>query len=116
MLVGHYPALRDLRAAAVLEQDPEVSGVFARFVEEGGALELLDQAGEPVNRQESLSGLVAATAVPGEGPTWFVTGLDDMGTNAAANSFDAEDLRDRFAVAITPSDGVVPLPVAPTRK
>jgi hypothetical protein len=114
VIVGHYPVLRDLRAASVLEQDPEVSGVFARFVEEGGALELLDQAGEPVNRQESLSGLVAATAAPGEGPTWFVTGLDDMGTNAAANTFDAEHLRDRFAVAITPSDGVVPLPVTAT--
>jgi hypothetical protein len=113
VLVGHFPALRDLRAAQPLEEGPEQSGVFARFVEEGGALELLDQAGKPVNRQESLAGLVAATAVPGEGPTWFVTGLDDTGTTAAANSFDAETLHDRFAIAVTPADGVLPLPVEP---
>ncbi len=112
VLVGGFPELRDLRAAGVLEEGPAISGVFARFVEDGGAMDLLDQAGEPVDRAESLSGLVAATAQPGEAPTWFVTGLDEMGVVAAARSLDPEILRDRFAVAVTPGKTVA-LPVEP---
>ena len=112
VLVGAWPGLRDLRAAAPLEDGPQASGIFARFTDDGGAMELLDQTGKTVETGESFSGLVAATAAPGEAPTWFVTGLDDMGVLAAARSLDAEDLRDRFAIAVTPGETVA-LPVEP---
>jgi hypothetical protein len=112
VIVGAYPDLMDLRAAQPLADTPQTSGVFARFVENGGAMELLDQTGKVVDRAESLSGLVAATAQPGDAPTWFITGLDDTGVLAAARSLDPKILQDRFAVAITPGKTVA-LPVEP---
>jgi hypothetical protein len=110
VLVGPWPELRGLRVSAPLEEGSEASGVFARFVDGGQALELLDRAGETAETQDGGAGLVAALAPPGEGTTWFVTGVDDAGALAAAKALDPKDLRDRFAVAVTPADGVVALP------
>ena len=110
LVVGNWPALRDVRAAATLERGPAASGVFARVAAGGRRLELLDSSGRPARTAPPGSGLVAATALPGEQIVWLVTGLDDAGVEAAARALDERTLRDAFAVAATP-DGAVRLPV-----
>ena len=44
------------------------------------------------------------------GPTWLVTGTDDVGVAAAAAALTEEQLRDHFALAIEAGRGV-PLPL-----
>ena len=61
---------------------------------------------------EAGSGLVAATQLGGEAPTWIVTGTDEVGLAAAAASLEREALEDRFAIAV--EDGrPTPLPILP---
>jgi phosphoserine phosphatase len=56
------------------------------------------------------AGLVAATSRYGGLPVWVVTGGSAAGVRAAAESLDAEHLRDHYAVAI--EDGkATPLPL-----
>ena len=106
MVVGKWDALREIRAAATIEEGPGVSGVFAKL---GSRLQLLDERGQVVRDAPPGSGLLAATRLGEEGIVWVVTGLDDEGVNAAAASLDEGTLRDAFAVAAT--HGVVKLPV-----
>ena len=57
-------------------------------------------------------GLVAATQLGGEAPTWIVTGTDAVGLAAAAAQLEEDALSDRFAIAV--EDGrPMPLPVLP---
>ena len=53
---------------------------------------------------------MAATALEEQAVVWIVTGLDDLGVQAAASMLDARSLRNGFAVAATP-DGPVKLPL-----
>ncbi len=57
------------------------------------------------------SGLVAATSVEAQAPTWVVSGTDDVGVAAAAAALTKDRLAQHFALAI---DGGrdVPLPVS----
>ena len=110
VLVGTWDELRDVRTPALLEEGPEVSGVFARFADDGERLELLDEEGELVRSAGSGTGLVAATALEEQAVVWIVTGLDEVGVQAAASILDARSLRNAFAVAATP-DGPLKLPL-----
>jgi hypothetical protein len=102
VVVGKWPAVRLVQALAEIEEGPEASGVFARFSDDGGALELLDENGRSADVRRCCSGLVAAVASSEEEIVWAVTGLDDRGVLAAARSLDESILRGAFAVAITP--------------
>ena len=102
VVVGNWPAVRLVQALAEIEEGPRASGVFARFVRDGDALELLGEDGRPQEEQQCCTGVVAAVAPRPEEIIWAVTGLDDMGVLAAARSLDESILRDAFAVAVTP--------------
>lgn len=110
VLVGTWDELRDVRTPALLEEGPGASGVFARFADDGERLELLDENGDVARTADSGTGLVAATALEEQAVVWMVTGLDDVGVQAAAASLDARSLRNAFAVAATPN-GPLKLPL-----
>jgi hypothetical protein len=57
------------------------------------------------------AGLIAATASGEDAPVWVVTGTDGAGVERAAQAFDAQVLRDRFAVALSPTDGALTVPL-----
>jgi uncharacterized protein DUF4430 len=110
VLVGTWDELRDVRTPALLEEGPEASGVFARFADDGQKLELLDEDGDVAQTAAPGTGLVAATALEEQAVVWMVTGLDDLGVQAAASILDARSLRNGFAVAATP-EGPEKLPL-----
>ncbi|MBA2763662.1 MAG: DUF4430 domain-containing protein [Thermoleophilaceae bacterium] len=112
VIVGPWSELQELRAAEALAEGPRASGVFARPAPTG--IELLDRHGESSTTLGAGSGLIAATVPAGLAPTWFVTGVDEAGVEAAAGALDAETLRDAFAVAIEAGGQVTRLPVAPS--
>jgi hypothetical protein len=85
--------------------------VFARFIDDGERLELLDARGGVARTAGPGTGLIAATRVgEEEGISFFVTGVDAAGVDAAAGALDERTLRDAFAVAVT-REGVTKLPV-----
>jgi hypothetical protein len=57
------------------------------------------------------AGLVAATSVERQAPTWIVTGTDDVGVAAAAAALTDERLERHFALAIDAGHDI-PLPTA----
>ncbi|MGH2948969.1 MAG: DUF4430 domain-containing protein [Solirubrobacteraceae bacterium] len=110
VLVGRWADVRRDAVARGLERGPGTSGVFARPAPSGTELMLLDTAGRPVRTLRAGAGLVAATAVQAQAPTWIVTGTDDVGVAAAAAALAEERLEERFAVAV--EDGKdVPVPI-----
>jgi hypothetical protein len=111
VLVGPWKRLRGDAAASLIERGPADSGVFADFVRAGGAWELqrLNVAGQAAGAPRR-AGLVAATRDGDNPPTWVVTGSDAASSAAAARLLDADDLRDRYAVA-TRGRHPMPLPV-----
>ena len=111
VLVGRWEQVRDVRTAALLEEGPETSGVFAQFADGGERLELLDERGEVARDAPVGSGIVAALAPEDQGIVWIVSGPDDVGVEAAAAALDERSLRNAFAVAATP-EGPLKLPVA----
>lgn len=113
VLVGEWAAIRRDHALRLLDRGPQTSGVYARFADDGASLELLDPAGEVVRRLGAGAGLVAATRLGEQVPTWAVTGTDAAGVAAAAEALVADRLRNRFAVAIEPGGGDVGLPIVP---
>ena len=110
VLVGRWDELREVRTPALLEQGPEASGVFARFADDGERLELLDEDGDVVRTAETGTGLVAVAALEEQAIVWMVTGIDDVGVQAAVATLEPRSLRNAFAVAATP-DGPVKLPL-----
>ena len=111
--VGVWADLRRDAAVRRLEEGPQVSGVYALPTAAGDALALLDAEGATVRRLGPGSGLVAATKLGGEAPTWVVTGTDAVGLAAAAARLSRDALADRFAIAV--EDGrPVPLPILPS--
>ena len=111
VLVGRWDQIREIRTAATIEEGPEKSGVFARFTDGGKTLELLDDRGEPALTAPPGTGLVAATALEDQAVVWVVTGVDDLGVQAATAALDETSLHSAFAVAATP-DGPVKVPLA----
>ncbi len=110
VLVGTFRDLRTDAAASSLAGGPGLSGVYARFDPSGTTLALLDPAGRVVRTLRGGAGLVAATSLPTEAPTWVITGTDTAGVTAAARALDASALRNHFALALTAS-GPQPVPV-----
>jgi Domain of unknown function (DUF4430) len=112
VLVGPWARLRNDPAAAQLEQGPQVSGVFADFIQHAGGYRLqgLDEAGDPARGFGPGAGLLAATRRFDAPPVWLVTGGTARGALAAAGLLDAAHLRDRYAVA-TEGGRETPLPV-----
>jgi hypothetical protein len=111
VVVGRWADVRQDSVAGRLERGPGTSGVFARMTPTGDAIVLLDEDGRPVRTLHANAGLVAATSVEAQAPTWIVTGTDDVGVAAAAAALTEERLKQRFALAIDAGDDV-PLPVA----
>jgi hypothetical protein len=108
ILVGAWGRLRNDPAARQLLRTPSESGVFATF-EPSGHLTELDVQGQPVKTLQS-GGLVAAVRLHDDAPTWIVTGTAMGGVADAASHFDADALRNRYAIALS-GDQATPLPV-----
>jgi hypothetical protein len=117
VLVGTWADVRRDGPTRRLERGPGASGVFARPSESGSEIELLDSAGAVARTLGPGGGLVAATSLEAQGPTWLVTGTDDVGVAAAAAALTEDRLRERFAVAIDAGRDVpLPVPSAPAER
>lgn len=101
VVVADWESARRLPTARLVELGPSRSGVFARFVDEGAALELLAEDGHVLRTERDGAGLVAALRPSDDELVWLVTGVDDAGVESAAAAFKAGDLRNAFAVATT---------------
>lgn len=110
VVVGIWRQLRGDPALSQVDRGPGVSGVFARFDEDGDTLALLDARGDEVRTLGAGAGLVAATRFELQAPTWMVTGTDSAGVEAAAEALDEQRLRRRFALAVG-SSGDIALPL-----
>jgi hypothetical protein len=110
VLVGPWSQLRRDTAARKLESGPQQSGVFARPSEAGEKIELLDDTGRVDRTLGAGGGLLAATRIEAQQPTWIVTGVDGPGVAAAAAALTEDELQDRFAIGIE-QGRTVPLPV-----
>ena len=111
VIVGPWSAARGDSVVRRLERGPAASGVFAQPASSGDAIALLDAEGRPARTLRAGGGLVAATGFEGQGPTWIVTGTDQVGVAAAAAALTEERLEQHFAVAVEAGTDV-PLPVA----
>ena len=111
VLVGPWDELRADATAALIDDGPASSGVFARFEPAGGGWELepLDVDARPAEALGAGAGLVAAMRPADEPPVWLVTGTDDPGVEAAVELLDEGDLRDHYAVIAAP-ETTLPLP------
>jgi hypothetical protein len=112
VLVGPWSSLRADPVARRIEQGPGTSGVFATFSGEGRRLTVLDDRGRGGARLGAGGGLVAATRLREQQPTWVVTGTDAAGALAAARALRENVLRNRFALAVEGSSSL-PVPVGP---
>ncbi len=110
VVVGTWKQVKNVIAAQLIGAGPAHSGVYGQFVG-NSALELDNAAGQVARTLHDSVGLIAATGQPGLGqPTWFVTGTDPAGVQAAAKAFTASKLDGHFAVAVSGSR-VIALPV-----
>jgi hypothetical protein len=110
LVVGRWVDVRRDAVARRLEGGPETSGVYARMTSTGDSIVLLDEDGRPVRTLRAGGGLVAATSVQAQAPTWVVTGTDDVGVAAAAAALTEDRLEQHFALAVDQGRDV-PLPV-----
>jgi hypothetical protein len=103
LVVARWPRARIVRGGSTLEEGPERSGVFARFSEDGRALELLDGGGDVARtvRPGDGTALVAALRPRADELLWLVTALDRRGLAAGVRALRENALRDAFAVAVT---------------
>jgi hypothetical protein len=111
VIVGRWRDIRSEPVVRRLERGPGASGVYARPTSTGDAIVLLDRDGRPVRTLHGGAGLVAATSVQAQAPTWIVTGTDEVGLAAAAAALTEERLSQHFALAIDAGQDV-PLPVS----
>jgi hypothetical protein len=110
VVVGPWADVRRDTAARKLESGPAESGVFARPAKAGDRIDLLDERGRVVRALGRGGGLLAATQIEAQRPTWLVTGVDDTGVAAAAAALSENELEDHFAIAVE-EGRTVPLPV-----
>ena len=115
LLVGPWARIRADPAAALLDDGPSVSGVFARprdVAGHGYELVALDQRAEPAVELAEGDGLVAAVRDGERPPTWLVTAGEAEGMDAAVAMLEGEALTDRYAVASVDGEPVS-VPVGP---
>jgi Domain of unknown function (DUF4430) len=110
ILVGPWRAIGQDHAVDGLESGPGESGVYARVAKDGRSIAALDARGRTARTLGAGTGLVAATAIGDERPTWVVTGTDEAGVASAARAFEEGTLSNRFALAVS-DDLPVSLPV-----
>ena len=110
VLVGPWSQIRRDTAARKLESGPAESGVFARPTRTGDRIDLLGEHGRVGRSLGPGGGLLAATRIEAQQPTWIVTGVDAAGVSAAAAALTGDELQDHFAIAIE-KGRTVPLPV-----
>jgi hypothetical protein len=115
VLVGPWAEVRVDGIARRLERGPAATGVFARPSGAGDAIALLDRDGETVRTLRVGGGLVAATSVEGQPPTWIVTGTDEVGLAAAAAALTEDRLVQHFALAVEEGSDIS-LPVNDARE
>lgn len=113
VVVGRWSELTPQLVARLVEHGPDASGIYAKFIDGGAALALLDARGNVVRTLHAGAGLVAATSDSQSKPTWLITGTDAAGVNAAARALTAADLKRHFAVAVS-RGSAISLPVAGT--
>jgi hypothetical protein len=117
IVIGRWTDIRRDPAVQLIERGPMASGVFARIDPTGRRITLLDADGAPARTLGAGAGLVAATRLAGQQPTWVVTGTDAVGLAAAAAQLEESVLQDRFAIAVEEGRAealpVVPAPEAP---
>jgi hypothetical protein len=101
ILVGPWRAIRSDPALQQLMRGPAASGVYAAPAPSGASIAILDQSGRQERTLGAGSGLIAATRLGDQQPTWAVTGTDDAGVTAAARALNANDLHNRFAASVT---------------
>jgi len=112
VFVGPWSRLRGDVVLRQLDEGPTVSGVYARFDQDGARLNLLDGGGKKVVRTLGAgTGFIFATRFAAQAPTWAITGTDDAGVMAAAKGLTQQRLSHHFAVAIAPGGRTVPAPV-----
>jgi hypothetical protein len=110
VLVGPWSEVRKDTAARKLESGPAESGVFARPDKSGRRIDLLDENGRDSRVLGPGGGLLAATRIEAQQPTWVVTGVDETGVAAAAAALTEDELVNHFAIAIE-EGRAVPLPL-----
>jgi hypothetical protein len=111
LLVGPWSRLRADPLARRIEGGPGRSGVFASFDGTGRRLRAMDGEGRPRLTLGAGAGLVAATRLHDQQPTWVVTGTDSAGVLAAARALDERALVNRFALVVAGSRRI-PVPVS----
>jgi Domain of unknown function (DUF4430) len=111
VIVGRWADVRRDPVVRSLERGPGSSGIYARPTSTGDQIVLLDEDGQPVRTLRGGAGLVAATSVEAQAPTWIITGTDDVGVAAAAAALTEDRLEQHFALAVDAGQDV-PLPVA----
>jgi hypothetical protein len=112
IVVGRWPDIRRDPAVRLLERGPAASGVYARIDRAGSRITMLEGDGDPARTLGAGAGLVAATRLEGQQPTWVITGTDAVGVAAAAAQVEEAALEDRFAIAVE-EGRPAPLPVVP---
>jgi hypothetical protein len=110
VLVGPWPKISFDRAGRQMDEGPGASGVFARFVDGGTKLQLLDATGKVRQTLGPGTGLIAATRWNDQPPTWFITGTDAAGVKQAVKALDEGTLGKHYALAVSQDTGI-PLPV-----
>ena len=113
ILVGPWKRWRGRAWPRRIDEGARYSGVFAKFNRSANRIRLLDWDGRTVRAVGAGSGLVAAQRPTEEDLLWVVTGVDDEGVERAARALGSPNLRDAFALVVTPRDLVkVPVPLA----
>jgi hypothetical protein len=112
VLVGPWAKVRTNPAAALIENGPGESGVYAEFAQAGGGWQLvgLDENGGKAHTFGPGAGLVAATRHFEGPPVWLVTGGTPAAVESAAEALNVDDLRDHYAVE-SEAGAVTPLPL-----
>ncbi|HWF53489.1 MAG TPA: DUF4430 domain-containing protein [Solirubrobacteraceae bacterium] len=110
IVVATWSDLHGSLAGDIISHGPKSSGIYAKFVDAGHELQLLNPQGAVVRTLGAGAGLVAATHDQVSQPEWLVTGTDVAGVLAAAAAVTPTALHDRFALAVLGSRRL-PIPI-----
>lgn len=109
VVVGRWARIANDPDVRTLADGPGSSGVYVEG--RAGALIALGDDGEPAPGSVRVDGLVAAVRRGERPPAWIVTGVTRRGLRRAASSLSADDLADRYALAIDRAGRKLSLPV-----